>query len=410
MDISDEDSASLFCDSSDEFLPEETVSETGSSDEGITSVKVGRRVLCPHSVKEPDFTAVKTRQQSTSNRVSAITTAVDSGSIEVSVISESSEDEDDTLRTNSNEIEGHHTISSNILKTYEISECVTQQTNLYAKQVLQSHSVTVNSRLKKWTDVSETEIEQFLGFLLWMSSNVKPRIPNYWPRNMLYHNNVKNVMSLLLQVPEKEVCIDETLVPFRGRLNFIQYVKNKLHKFGIKFFKLCLKGSYTWNMKVYCGKNVNPGVPLATSVDMSLMSGLLNEAHQILGQSTHIVGILRSNRKLNPQDVVQAKLKKGEHKAKESTAGVVVLKWKGKRDVLMLSTVHGEEEAEVQTKKGTMKKPAMIIAYNQSKSFIDLSDQMKSYSHCLRRRVKWYRKLAIELLAGSALVNAHVIY
>ncbi|XP_047103495.1 uncharacterized protein LOC124722366 [Schistocerca piceifrons] len=178
-------------------------------------------------------------------------------------------------------------------------------------------------------------------------------------------------------------------------------------------------------MKVYCGKNVNPGVPLATSAVMSLMSGLLNEgrilytdnfytsvhlAHQILEQSTHIVGILRSNRKLNPQDVVQAKLKKGKHKAKESTAGVVVLKWKGKRDVMMLSTVHGEEEAEVQTKKGTMKKPAMIIAYNQSKSFVNLSDQMKSYSHCLRRRVKWYRKLAIELLSGSALVNAHVIY
>ncbi|XP_047115851.1 piggyBac transposable element-derived protein 4-like [Schistocerca piceifrons] len=172
-------------------------------------------------------------------------------------------------------------------------------------------------------------------------------------------------------------------------------------------------------MEVYCGRNVNPSVPLATSVFMSLMSGLLNEsrilhtdnfyrsvhlAHQLLEQATHLVGTLISNRKLNPQDVVQAKLKKGEHKAKESTRGVVVLKWKDKRDVLMLSTVHGEEEAEVQTRNGTKKKPATIIDYNQPKSFIDHSDPMMSYSHCLRWGVKWYRKLAIELLAESALV------
>ncbi|XP_049828998.1 uncharacterized protein LOC126267738 [Schistocerca gregaria] len=65
---------------------------------------------------------------------------------------------------------------------------------------------------------------------------------------------------------------------------------------------------------------------------------------------------------------------------------------------------------EKKKQKGTKKKPAMIIDYNQSKSFIDISGQMKLYSHCLRRGVKWYRKLAVELLKGSALVNAHVIY
>ncbi|XP_047103704.1 uncharacterized protein LOC124722612 [Schistocerca piceifrons] len=122
-----------------------------------------------------------------------------------------------------------------------------------------------------------------------------------------------------------------------------------------------------------------------------------------------LVGTVRSNRKLNPQDLVQAKLKKGEHKGKESTTVVAVLKWKDKRDVLILSTVHGEEEAEVQTRKGIKEKPAMIIGYNQSNSFINLSDQMKSYLHCLRRGVKWYRKLVVELLTESALVHAHVI-
>lgn len=35
---------------------------------------------------------------------------------------------------------------------------------------------------------------------------------------------------------------------------------------------------------------------------------------------------------------------------------------------------------------------------------------MKSYSTSLRRGIKWFRKLAVELITGSALVNAHVLY
>lgn len=55
--------------------------------------------------------------------------------------------------------------------------------------------------------------------------------------------------------PKEEICIDETLVPFRGRLSFKKYIPNKRYKFGIKLYKLCLQGGYTYNLKVYCGKD-----------------------------------------------------------------------------------------------------------------------------------------------------------
>lgn len=42
--------------------------------------------------------------------------------------------------------------------------------------------------------------------------------------------------------------------------------------------------------------------------------------------------------------------------------------------------------------------------------YIDLSDQMKAFSHSLRRRTKWYRKPALELILGSALVNSLLVY
>ena len=35
---------------------------------------------------------------------------------------------------------------------------------------------------------------------------------------------------------------------------------------------------------------------------------------------------------------------------------------------------------------------------------------MKSYNSSLRQGVKWYRKLAIELVIGSALVNAYLLH
>ncbi|XP_044763885.1 uncharacterized protein LOC123320594 [Coccinella septempunctata] len=55
-------------------------------------------------------------------------------------------------------------------------------------------------------------------------------------------------------------------------------------------------------------------------------------------------------------------------------------------------------------------KPAAIVQYNSGKSSINLSDQMSSYSSSLRKSIRWYKKLAVELLLGTSMVNAHIIY
>ena len=39
----------------------------------------------------------------------------------------------------------------------------------------------------------------------------------------------------------KEACIDESLVPFRARIVFRQYIPSKRYKYSIKIFKLCAK-------------------------------------------------------------------------------------------------------------------------------------------------------------------------
>ena len=101
------------------------------------------------------------------------------------------------------------------------------------------------------------------------------------------------------------------------------------------------------------------------------------------------------------------KLKRGQQVAKESNTGIVVLKWKDKRDVLMLSTIHSDNRREAQ---GGKENPEVITDYNNCKAFTDISDQMKSYSIAVRRGIKWFRKLAVELITGTAAINAYTIY
>lgn len=77
------------------------------------------------------------------------------------------------------------------------------------------------------------------------------------------------------------------------------------------------------------------------------------------------------------------------------------------RDVLFLSTKHIPEI--VNTKKNK-KKPNIIIDYNRAKSIIDVSDQLSSYATTIRKGIKWYRKVAIEFLTNTSVINAYHLY
>lgn len=161
-----------------------------------------------------------------------------------------------------------------------------------------------------------------------------------------------------------DIVIDETLVPWRGRLVFRQYIPNKAHKYGIKLFKLCSSEGYTYDLSIYSGKSLDGirEVGLAQKVCERLTSGLRNQGRTLyvdnfytsyglalffLKEKTHVVGTLRANKKNMPKDVMDAKLKRGEVIAKEDSNGIVVLKWKDTRDVRLLSTKHSPELVDV---------------------------------------------------------------
>lgn len=89
---------------------------------------------------------------------------------------------------------------------------------------------------------------------------------------------MKNVHSL-----GNTVVVDETMVPFRGRLKFRQYNPSKAHRYSIKVFKVCFPFEYTWNLKIYNGQNEKSQVlDLSDSTVIELVEPLLNAGRLVI--------------------------------------------------------------------------------------------------------------------------------
>jgi hypothetical protein len=89
--------------------------------------------------------------------------------------------------------------------------------------------------------------------------------------------------------------------------------------------------------------------------------------------------------------------------------------WKDKKDVLMISTRPSHSATVMDTgntnsKNERIMKPQVVLDYNKGRQSSDLSDQLSAYDACLRRSIKWYRKVTFELVFGTAIVNSYVIY
>ena len=88
------------------------------------------------------------------------------------------------------------------------------------------------------------------------------------------------------------------------------------------------------------------------------------------------------------------------------------MKWQDKREVLMLSTVHGGHviEGAKRNRHGeAVKKPDCVFAYNAHMCGIDRLDQLLSYYSPLRKTLKWYRKVVLQVI-DMAITNAFLLY
>lgn len=88
--------------------------------------------------------------------------------------------------------------------------------------------------------------------------------------------------------PDECLCVDESMIPFRGRIIFRQYNKSKRHKYGIKLFKLCTTPGYTTKLEVYGGKTLDSQHNTPTNVVLNLARNYFGKGHTMFVDNWYI--------------------------------------------------------------------------------------------------------------------------
>ena len=158
--------------------------------------------------------------------------------------------------------------------------------------------------------------------------------------------------------PGPNVAIDESLMLWKGKLAMKRYIPLKRARFGLKSYLLCESGSgYIWKVMVHVG----PAMDLELSDDglqslqivLTLAKDLLDKGYciymdnwysspqlfkQLREKVTDTVGTVRISHHNMPKDL-KNNLDRGQTIVRYS-GDLMTLKWKDKKDVVMLSTYH----------------------------------------------------------------------
>ena len=184
--------------------------------------------------------------------------------------------------------------------TDDILDRIVKETNKYASDYIDKTDLSPHSRARSWKPCTRKELKKFLAITIAMSIDSKPRIEDYWSTSWPFSTKAfssimsRNKFQLLLQFLHlndakgyikrgeqgydplykirplmecliksfksmyrlgKQIAIDESMIGFKGRLWFIQYMPKKPTKWGMKAYVLADSVSgYTHSWQLYAGK------------------------------------------------------------------------------------------------------------------------------------------------------------
>jgi len=223
-------------------------------------------------------------------------------------------------------------------------------------------------------------------------------------------------------IPYEYVTVDETLVSFRGRCSFKQYMPSKPAKYGLKFWCLCdaLTG-YCLRMRPYLGTDNGEAraVGLGQQVVLDLTKNLdvgrtvvtdnfftsLSLAQQLRQRQLALLGTIRKNRREIPDVLAKGKCQPLTSQfVFHKDATLVMFAPKKNKRVLLLSTEHS-----LPTVDSISKKPTAILTYNKSKGGVDHLDQMCAGYNSRKRTCRWPKCVFQHMIDVSA-YNAFVLW
>ena len=366
----------------------------------------------------------------------------------------------------------------------EMFDTMVDETNVYAHQWLNDPNLLPHARIRRWKDTNLNEMQAFIAMRIAMGLCPQNQAEDYFKTqhwltdtpnfaNVLtgrrfreltsclhFVNNddriekgdpgynplfkIQSVLDMVVTSWEmavdaaKYLSLDESMTPFRGRVIFRQYNKSKHHRYGVKVFALCdAATSYCLKYDIYTGgayqydRVIGQGCSVVLKLAENLPEGSIFYTDSfytspILAQKLYqkkmgLVGTVQRNRSGMPDALKEGPTRESTYVFKDP---ILAVSFKDRKDVRMLSTVHGsdlharvtrasasERRRNIGDEDGNIRSfiPFMTNSYNHHMRGVDGLDQLTSYNVYPHRSRKWYIKV-FNYILDIALINARVLW
>lgn len=230
-------------------------------------------------------------------------------------------------------------------------------------------------------------------------------------------------------IPGKKVNIDETMIKYKGRLKFRQFISSKPVKYGIKCFLICNSiTSYCYGITVYTGKgttNKIEGMSMTESLILNMVEPYLNEfrilyvdnyfntiklSNYLLKNKTGLVGTFRKNRNA-AKSIIQFPNERFTYDIyiNYPDYNLCMIYCYDSCKFLMTTNV-SVPKATVKKKNNRTKKTLDVIQdYNKYARGVDLCNQQTTlfrYSHGSK---KWWKPLCFHIFQ-LIVYNSYILY
>lgn len=226
------------------------------------------------------------------------------------------------------------------------------------------------------------------------------------------------------------VCVDESLVGFRGRCGFVMYMPKKPAKYGIKI--MCLtdaRNNYLYNAYIYCGKGsdshgltaeekhfqiptqsvirlVKPIEKTNRNVTADNWFGSLELVTELQKRGLTFLGTLKKNKPMIPACFLPDKKREIGSNLYGYKENITLLSHVTKKNkaVLLISSMHHAPRNDQDTGK-----PEMIIDYNMTKGGVDSLDKKCENDSSCRRTRRWPMAVFLQML-NMCSINAYILH
>jgi len=263
-----------------------------------------------------------------------------------------------------------------------------------------------------------------------VNNNDRPAVPDrlHKIRPLITYFNTKFSTEY---TPSGHVTVDESMVKFKGRVSFRQYMPAKPTKWGVKIWSLCESTTgYLHKFQIYTGKEADQERGLSHRVVMDMVSHLQNTnvrvfmdnfytstglLSELKMRGIYACGTVRANRRGLPTQLLPKNLKLAKHQYREAqNDDLTFCTWMDTKPVTLLSNFHSPGDTGfVYRRTGHPEQqpvlvPKVLVDYQKHMRGVYLMDQMTGYYQLDHRSTKWWRRLFF-FMQMAAVHNSYII-